>query len=51
MKLLEATETHLDALIRGSQLSAAKVSVVLMGMEMKRLVKRLPGQMYQRWNR
>ena len=51
LKLLEATETHLDALIRGSQLSAAKVSVVLMGMEMKRLVKRLPGQMYQRWDR
>jgi len=50
-KLLEATETHMDVLIRGSQLSAAKVSVVLMGMEMKRLVKRLPGQMYQRWDR
>jgi len=50
-KLLEGTETHLDALIRESQLSAAKASVVLMGMEMKRLVKRLPGQMYQRWDR
>ena len=50
-KLLEATETHLDALIRRSQLSAATHSVVLMGMEMKRLVKRLPGQMYQRCDR
>ena len=47
-KLLEGAESHLDELIRGSRLPTAKVSVVLMGMEMKRLVKRLPGQVYQR---
>ncbi len=47
-KLLEGSESHLDDLIRGSRLPTARVSVLLMGMEMKRLVKRLPGQTYQR---
>lgn len=49
--LLEAAESHLDELIRGSRLPTAKVSVLLMGMEMKGLVKRLPGQVYQRTGR
>ena len=46
--LLEDGECHLDALIRGSGWPASRVSVLLMTMEMKRLVNRLPGQVFQR---
>ena len=46
-RLLEANECHMDELIRGTGWPAEKVSVLLMAMEMKRLVKRLPGQVYR----
>ncbi|XOV72354.1 MAG: DNA-processing protein DprA [Verrucomicrobiota bacterium] len=46
-RLLEANECHMDELIRGSGWAAEKVSVLLMAMELKSLVKRLPGQVYR----
>jgi len=46
-RLLEGNECHMDDLIRGSGWPAEKVSVLLMAMELKSLVKRLPGQVYR----
>jgi DNA processing protein len=49
--LLEAfgqTETHVDILIRDSGLTAATVNVCLMRLEMKRLIRPLPGRYYSR---
>jgi predicted Rossmann fold nucleotide-binding protein DprA/Smf involved in DNA uptake len=37
-------ELDVDSLIRGSGLKASVVSVVLLGLEMKRAVRMLPGQ-------
>ncbi len=41
-------EAHIDALIRDSGLTAATVNVCLMRLEMKRLVRPLPGRHYTR---
>lgn len=49
-RLLEGNDCHMDELIRGSGYPPEKVSVLLMAMELKRLVKRLPGQVYRQRN-
>jgi DNA processing protein len=41
-------EMSIDELIRGSGLSCSTVSVALLGLEMKRLVKQRPGRIYAR---
>jgi DNA processing protein len=41
-------EAHIDTLIRDSGLTAATVNVCLMRLEMKRLVRPLPGRHYTR---
>ena len=45
---LTADETHIDEVIRASGLPASTVSVALLGLEMKRLVRQLPGKMFVR---
>lgn len=50
-KILETitdTEADLDEVIRRSGLPAARVSVTLLGLEMKRLVRQLPGKRFVR---
>ncbi len=44
------TEVHIDSLIRDSGLTAATVNVCLMRLEMKRLVRPLPGRYYTRYD-
>ena len=39
---------HMDEVIRASGLSASVVSVGLLGLEMKRMVRQLPGKMFVR---
>ncbi len=46
--LLGAEEAPLDEIIRRSGLPASKVSVVLLTLEMKRLVRQLPGKLFVR---
>jgi DNA processing protein len=48
LDLLEPGEQDVDALIRASGLSAARMSVVLLGLEMKRAVRMLPGRLVER---
>ena len=45
---LDSTETALDALVARTGLPAARVSASLLTLEMKRLVKQLPGQQFVR---
>ncbi|MCS7089682.1 MAG: DNA-processing protein DprA [Verrucomicrobiota bacterium] len=45
---LGTEERSVDELIQSTGLSAATVSVALLGLEMKRLVKQLPGRIYVR---
>lgn len=45
---LEAGDTHLDAIIARTGLPAATASAQLMRMELKRLVKQMPGRHYTR---
>ena len=45
---LEADERGIDEIIRASGLPAATVSVTLFGLEMKRLVRQLPGKRFVR---
>jgi len=47
---LSHEETAMDEVIRGSGLPASAVSVALLGLEMKRLIKQLPGKLFV-WNR
>jgi DNA processing protein len=51
-KVIEAlaaeTESHMDDVIRASGLPASAVSVTLLSLEMKRLVKQLPGKRFVR---
>lgn len=50
-RILEALgeqEMHVDDIIRGSTLTASVVSVALLGLEMKRVVRQLPGRVYTR---
>jgi len=39
---------HVDGIIGSAGLGAARVSVVLLGLEMKRLVRQLPGKLFER---
>jgi len=48
MELLEGQELHMDELIRLGDFSASRMSVLLLSMEMKQLIRRLPGQVFQR---
>jgi DNA processing protein len=48
MGVLEADATQIDEVIRRSGLPASAVSVVLLSLEMKRLVKQLPGKLFVR---
>ena len=41
-------ETSIDEIIRASGLPSSAVSVALFGLEMKRLVKQLPGKLFVR---
>jgi len=41
-------ETHIDEIIRASGLPASAVSVGLLGLEMKRMVRQLPGKLFIR---
>jgi DNA processing protein len=45
---VRADETGLDEIVNGSELPLHKVSATLLSLEMKRLVKQLPGQLYVR---
>ncbi len=45
---LDREERSIDEVIRASGLPASAVSVTLLGLEMKRLVKQLPGKMFVR---
>ena len=45
---IDATESHIDSLISQTGLSSSQVSICLLKMEIKRLVKQLPGQYYTR---
>lgn len=44
------TETHIDEIIRHANLPASAVSVCLLGLEMKRIVRQLPGRVYVKNN-
>ena len=46
--LTEGTETNIDEVIRNSGLPASAVAVTLLGLEMKRIVKQLPGKCFVR---
>jgi DNA processing protein len=46
LAVLSSTEMSLDEIISATDLPAHKVSSVLLGMEMKRLVKQVPGHLY-----
>ena len=46
--LEEASESSIDEVIRRSGLPTSTVSVALLGLEMKRVVKQLPGKMFLR---
>jgi DNA processing protein len=48
LELLGAEETAVDEVIRRSGLPASAVSVALLSLEMKRLVRQLPGKLYVR---
>jgi DNA processing protein len=43
-------ETGLDEIVNGNELPLHKVSATLLSLEMKRLVKQLPGQLFVRLN-
>ena len=48
LAVLTHEEAHMDEVIRASGLSASVVSVGLLGLEMKRMVRQLPGKMFVR---
>ena len=48
MALIGQEEIAIDEIIRGSGLTSAAVSATLLGLEMKRIVKQLPGKLYVR---
>jgi DNA processing protein len=45
---IQSDETALDAIVNGCELPLPKVSAILLSLEMKRLVKQLPGQHFVR---
>lgn len=48
MKLVETQGTHVDEVIRGSGLDAGKVNAILVGLQIKRLARLLPGNIVAR---
>jgi DNA processing protein len=48
MAQLSREETAIDDIIRASGLTTACVSATLLSLEMKRLVRQLPGKLYVR---
>ena len=48
LDLLGKGELTVDEVIRGSGLAASKTNVVLLGLQMKKLVRQLPGRVYER---
>ena len=48
MKLVEEQGTHVDEVIRGSGLDAGKVNAILVGLQIKRLARLLPGNIVAR---
>ena len=46
--ILETTEQTIDTIIAKSDLPTPTVSVALLGLEMKRLAKQLPGKLFAR---
>ena len=48
MALIGNEEVAIDEIIRGSGLTSAAVSATLLGLEMKRIVRQLPGKLYVR---
>ncbi|MDZ4814915.1 MAG: DNA-processing protein DprA [Verrucomicrobiota bacterium] len=48
LDLLESEEAHIDELIQKSNLPTPSVSSALLGLELKRLVKQLPGKIFVR---
>lgn len=48
MALIGDDEVAMDEIIRGSGLTSASVSATLLGLEMKRLVRQLPGKVFAR---
>ena len=46
--LEEQEETSIDEIIRASRLAPSTVSVALLGLEMKRLIRQLPGKCFVR---
>jgi len=47
VKILEEGEQNVDALIRRSAMTAAQVNCLLIGLEMKRVIKMMPGRMVE----
>jgi len=43
MAQIEAEGSHIDALVRGSGLDAGKVNALVVGLQIKRLIRLLPG--------
>lgn len=48
LQCLSSAETDLESLILATQLPPQRISAVLLGLEMKRLIKQLPGQQFVR---
>ena len=48
MALIGKEEVAIDEIIRGSGLTSAAVSATLLALEMKRVVRQLPGKLYVR---
>lgn len=46
-ELIGENQVHVDELVRGSKMETAKVNTMLMMMEMKKLIRKLPGNKYE----
>lgn len=51
MDALGHEELHIDEVVEASGLPVSAVSVALLSLEMKRIVKQIPGRIYSRFNR
>jgi DNA processing protein len=48
-QFLADSPRHLDEMVQQLHLSVAQLSGILLGMELKKLIRRLPGNRYERW--
>ena len=48
LDLLNKGELTVDEIIRGTKLAPAKANVVLLGLQMKKLIRQSPGRVYER---